>query len=142
MLTPARRKTLQILVILIMILLALLLLFGLAFNTKGLTGAALSDLGHTGPAPFFHMGIGLLVGLGALINMILSLRSGERRVQVFGTLAFASILIAGSLGLVFISSGFRDTALLLGLVPLFVLAVVSYILELVFLRAPSKRLAS
>lgn len=146
----SRVRTLRNLVFLNLGLLLLLLVFGLAFDSAGAarvrsplspgqvntsSASILAGLAQAGPSAFIHMLLGVVVGLLSILNMAAALRSGVRRIQVFGTLAFLSILAAGSLGLVFVASGFRDTFLLLGLVPLFILAVISYLLELFSLKA-------
>ena len=141
----SRLRTLRTLVIMNLCLMVLLLLFGLTFDTKGIVrattsnvtaGQLVSALNQAGIASYLHMGIGIVLGIFSLVNMVLSLRSGIRRVQVFGTLAFLSILAAGIVGLFFVASGFQKTGLLVGLVPLFMLAFLAYVLEWFFLRSP------
>ncbi len=148
MLKDKHIKALRTLVILNLALMALLLAFGLAFSTEGLAsasgasaGTVLDDLNRAGASSFIHMILGLFVGLFSLINLVLALRSGLPRVQFFGSLAFLAILFAGSLGLVYIFTGFRFTWLILFLVPLFVISVLSYLLELYSLRRPPQPLA-
>ena len=140
-----RLKALRIWVLVNLLLMALLLIFGMAFemggpaagSSGGITlGRVITDLHQAGIASYIHIILGLLVGLFSLINMILVLRSRLLKVQICGTLAFLFILAAGILGLFFIASGFQNTGLLVGLVPLFGLSVLSYLLELVFLRTP------
>ena len=135
------RRTLRILVWLNLALLLLLLIFGLAFDSTQATRLAPSGfsttvaaIGRTGASGFIHMSLGLLVGLFALVNLVVALRSGLRRVQIFGSLAFLAILAAGIVGLFFVFTGFQDTGLILGLVPLFLLSVIAYLLELFSLK--------
>jgi hypothetical protein len=144
---PQRLGTLRVLVITNLVLLALLLIFGLAFDPTNVTGKTaspfsatetFSTLERSGTASFIHMGLGILVGITSLANMVLCLQTGIKRLQISGSLAFLAILFAGTLGLFFIFSGLRNTTLLLGLVPLFILAVVSDFMELIFLRAPAR----
>jgi hypothetical protein len=141
----SQRKNLRTLVILNLALLALLLVFGLAFDTKNMAGGPpsgitpaqlVTDFNQAGIASYLHMGIGIVLAVFSLANTMLALRSGWRRVQVFGTLALLFILAAGIFGLFFVASGFQATALLAGLVPFFILSVLAYLMELLFLRAP------
>lgn len=129
-----RLKTLRILVILNLVLMLVLLLFGVsAESPSGTAASALSLLQPSGAILIAHMLIGLVLGAVSLANLFFSLRSGLRRIQLSGLFAFLSILTAGIGGIFFVLSNFRNTAILFALFPLFISAVVFYILEYVFL---------
>lgn len=84
-------------------------------NPPSLPAFSLSDssafnaaLGTVGLLAQTHAVLGFLIWLVGLVNLVLSLRSGVRRVQVFGFLAFLSLTLAGLGGTFFVASGFNN----------------------------------
>ncbi len=104
-----------------MVLLAMLVvqyLFGMSVNISnppslpafrvvdsGALTAALKAAGGVAPE---HAVLGFCIWVIALVNVVLSLRTGIRRVQVLGCLAFLAVTLAGIGGTVFITSGFNN----------------------------------
>ncbi len=67
--------------------------------------AALKAAGGLAPE---HAVLGFVIWVVALLNVVLSLRTGVRRVQVFGCLALLAVTLAGIGGTLFITSGFNN----------------------------------
>lgn len=112
-----RVKTLRIAVIVILVLLALQYELGIsvimadaanippfAFSVQAVSEA----LRGVGPVALVHASMGGLLLLLSLITMALSLLSRVRGAQIWGTLAFLSILSAAYGGLAFVLSGFQN----------------------------------
>ncbi len=95
-------------------------------------------LGKAGTVAMIHASVGILVGLIAILNLILALRSHIRSVQVFGSLTFLAVLIAGIMGLSFVRSGFQNDGFSHGMATNFILSFIFSFLELYFLK-PSPR---
>ena len=64
----------------------------------------------------------------------LSLRSGLRSLQAFGSLAFLTILLADLTGLLYTLSGFQNNGDTHGMASNFLLSFTFYFLELYFLK--------
>ena len=143
-------KDLKVLRVSIMTLLALLFLqfeFGMATNLSNLpslppipnTMAGYSTgfnntLAQAGPVAVVHASLGSLLGLATIFVLVLCLRSGRRSVQVFGSLAFVTTLLAGITGTLFVMSGFQNDGFSHGMATNFLLAYTFYFLELYFLK--------
>jgi len=82
------------------------------------------------------LGSGLVIF--AILSLISSLRSGLRSLQVFGSLAFLTILLAAITGLLFTMSGFQKRRDSHGMATNFLLSFTFYFLELYFLKPPTK----
>jgi hypothetical protein len=143
-------KTLRISVIVILVLLVLQYELGIAVNianppaqppfslSLGAVWDALNKVGGASP-PHAILGAGLV--LLSLLNLVLSLRSRIRSVQIFGSLIFLSILIAAGGGLFFTLSGFQDDHATHAMATNFMLAFIFSFLELYNLKpqaAPRK----
>jgi hypothetical protein len=140
----AKRLTgLRIMVIVILALLGLQYEFGMAvnlatqpslapfgFSLTAVTGA----LNQIGAVAVIHASLGSALVIIALINLILSLRSGLRSLQVFGSLAFLTILLAAITGLLYTLSGFQNNGDTHGMATNFLLSFTFYFLELYFMK--------
>jgi hypothetical protein len=130
-------------VIVILALLGLQYEFGMAVNIAnppslppvGFSPLDISNaLFKVGAVAVIHASLGSALVIIALINLILSLRSGLRSVQVFGSLAFISILLAALTGYLYTLSGFQNNGDTHGMATNFLLSFTFYFLELYFLK--------
>ena len=131
---------------LVMIILALLVIqfeFGMAVNISdpphlspfGFSMVKFNDaLNQVGIMAQLHAGLGTLLAILSLVILILSLRSGVRSVQIFGSLAFLAVLLAAIMGQLFVQSGFQNDNYTHGMASNFILSLVFYFLELYFLK--------
>ncbi len=142
-----RFKGLRTWVIVMLAFLVLQYEFGIAFNLTNLPslspfGFSLvqfnNALNRVGPVAQTHAGWGVIVGVLAIVLMILSLRSGIRSVQVFGSLGFVGVLVAGIMGQFFVMSGYQNDNYSHGMATFFILTFIFYFLELYFLK-PARR---
>ena len=81
-----------------------------------------------------HSVLGFLVWLLAVVNLVLSLRSPLRRVQVFAALALLSVTLAGVGGTLFVASGFNNDDFSSTMAGNFLFSYTFLFLELYFLR--------
>jgi hypothetical protein len=146
-----RLRALQIIVMVVIFLLAIQFELGMAVNIanpptlspigSSLTGVSqgIGDaLNQAGGAAPYHAGLGTLLVLFSLVNLVLSLRSGIRSVQVFGCLAFIATCLAATTGLLFVLSGFQNDGYSHGMATNFILSYTFYFLELYFLKPAPK----
>ena len=142
-----RLATIRVIVIVMLALLGLQYEFGMAVNIANLptlapvafSSSALSTaLQQAGLVAVLHAGLGSGLIVFALINLILSLRSGLRSLQVFGSLAFLTILLAALTGLLFTLSGFQNNGYTHGMATNFLLSFTFYFLELYSLKPAPK----
>jgi hypothetical protein len=143
-------KQLKGLRIMVMVLLALLGLqyeFGMAVNIanppslppSGLSISGVSNaLNRVGAVAVIHASLGSGLVLFSLVALILSLRSGVRSVQVFGSLTFLTVLLAAITGLLYTMSGFQNDGDSHGMATNFLLSFTFYFLELYFLKPSPK----
>lgn len=136
-------RSLRVMVPILLVLLALQFEFGMAVNLSGppslapfgfslpaLSGA----LAQAGTVAVIHAVLGGLLVILALVVLVLSLASEVRTLQVFGSLAFLSTVLAASTGLLFVLSGFQNDGDSHGMATNFILAFAFYFLELYFLK--------
>jgi hypothetical protein len=149
-----RLLVLRILVIVLLVLLAFQFELGMAvnianppsiapiaFSFSGLSTGVNDALNRAGGAAQFHAGLGSLLVLLSVVNLVLSLRSGARGAQIFGVLAFLTTSLAATTGLLFVLSGFQNDGDSHGMATNFILSFAFYFLELYFLKpAPQTRL--
>ncbi|HVM72491.1 MAG TPA: hypothetical protein VMT91_12090 [Anaerolineales bacterium] len=102
----------------------------LGFSLNGISSA----LQQAGAVTVIHASLGSGLVIFSLINLFLSLRSGLRSVQVFGSLAFLTTLLAAITGLLFTLSGFQNDGDTHGMATNFLLSFTFYFLELYFLK--------
>jgi len=130
-------------VIIILCLLGLQYEFGMAVNIANppslaplsfSTNAVSNALQQAGVVAVIHASLGSGLVLFSLINLIFSLRSGLRSVQVFGSVAFLSTLLAALTGLLFTLSGFQNDGYSHGMATNFLLSFTFYFIELYFLK--------
>jgi hypothetical protein len=142
-----RLKGLRIQVMVILVLLILQFELGMAANLNGppklspfaYSMVKFSDaLNRAGVVEGIHAGLGSLLPIGALVIMIRSLRSRIRSVQIIGTLAFVTVFLAATTGVLFVLSGFQNDNFSHGMATNFILSVVFYFLELYFLKPAPK----
>jgi hypothetical protein len=134
-------------VIVILALLALQYELGMAVNISnppslspfGISLNAVSNALHqAGVVAVLHASLGVLLVIFSVINLIFSLRSGLRSVQIFGSLAFLATLLAAITGLLFTMSGFQNDGDSHGMATNFLLSFTFYFLELYFLKPAPK----
>jgi hypothetical protein len=142
-----RSKGLRIMVMVLLALLGLQYEFGMAVNIanppslppSGLSISGVSNaLNRVGAVAVIHASLGSGLVFISIISLILSLRSGMRSVQVFGSLAFLTILLAAITGLLYTMSGFQNDGDSHGMATNFLLSFSFYFLELYFLKAAPK----
>jgi hypothetical protein len=134
-------------VIVLLALLGLQYEFGMAVNIANppslppfglsLTGVS-NALNQVGVVAVIHASLGSGLVIFSLINLVLSLRSSLRSVQVFGSLAFLTILLAAITGLLYTMSGFQNNGDTHGMATNFLLSFTFYFLELYFLKPTPK----
>jgi hypothetical protein len=142
-----RLKGLRIMVMVLLALLGLQYEFGMAVNIANppslpAFGFSLNDvliaLNQIGVVAVIHASLGSGLVFISIISLILSLRSGMRSVQVFGSLAFLTILLAAITGLLYTMSGFQNDGDSHGMATNFLLSFTFYFLELYFLKPAPK----
>jgi hypothetical protein len=142
-----RFKGLRVMVMVMLALLGLQYEFGMAVNIAnppslpaiGLSSNAVTHaLQQAGVIAVIHASLGSGLVVISIISLILSLRSGLRSVQVFGSLAFLTTLLAAITGLLFTLSGFQNDGDSHGMATNFLLAFTFYFLELYFLKPAPK----
>ena len=142
-----RFQDLRIMVIVLLALLGLQYEFGMAVaitNPPSLPQFGLSlnsvtnALQQAGVVAGIHASLGSGLVIFSLIALIFSLRCGLRSVQVFGSLAFLTTLLAAITGLLFTLSGFQNDGDSHGMATNFLLAFTFYFLELYFLKPALK----
>ena len=138
-----RLQGLRVMVIVMLALLGLQYEFGMTVNlatqpSLAPFGFSMSGVIHAlnqiGAVAVIHASLGSALVIIALINLILSLRSGLRSVQIFGSLAFLTILLAALTGLLYTLSGFQNNGDTHGMASNFLLSFTFYFLELYFLN--------
>ncbi len=136
---------LRLFVIFLLALLFLQYAFGLEVsfaNPPSLSAFSLADgnafnaaLNSVGTVAQVHAILGFFIWLVALLNLVLALRAAVRSVQVFGTLTFVGITLAGIGGTLFVASGFNDDGASRAMAGLFLLSYTFAFLQLYFLKA-------
>jgi hypothetical protein len=138
-----RLQGLRVMVIVILALLGLQYEFGMAVNLATQPSLApfgfsmdgvIHALNQIGAVAIIHASLGSALIILALINLVLSLRSGLRSVQIFGSLAFLTILMAALTGLLYTLSGFQNNGDTHGMATNFLLSFTFYFLVLYFLK--------
>jgi hypothetical protein len=138
-----RLQGLKVMVIIMLILLGLQYEFGMAVNLATQPSLApfgfsmngvIHALNQIGAVAVIHASLGSALVVIALISLIISLRSGLRSLQVFGSLAFLTILLAAVTGLLYTLSGFQNNGDTHGMATNFLLSFTFYFLELYFLK--------
>lgn len=137
-------KVLRISVVVLLVLLFFQYEFGIAINIANPSpqpAFSFSDnsafntaLNTAGGLAQPHAILGFLVWLFSLVNLVLSLRSGIRSIQIFGSLILLSITIAGAGGSFFVQSGFTNDQASHTMAASFILAYSFTFLELYFLK--------
>jgi hypothetical protein len=135
-----RLQGLKVMVIIMLILLGLQYEFGMAVNLATQPSLApfgfsmngvIHALNQIGAVAVIHASLGSAL---VVISLIISLRSGLRSLQVFGSLAFLTILLAAVTGLLYTLSGFQNNGDTHGMATNFLLSFTFYFLELYFLK--------
>ena len=128
-------------VIILLALLGLQYEFGMAVNIANPPNLAPTSLNGVNNA-LNQVGVEAVIhaslGTGLVISLIFSLRSGLRSLQVFGSLAFLTTLLAALTGLLFTMSGFQNDGDSHGMATNFLLSFTFYFLELYFLKPAAK----
>jgi len=73
-----------------------------------------------------------------MVILIRFLRSRVRSVQIVGTLAFVTVFLAATTGVLFVLSGFQNDNFSHGMAANFILSLVFYFMELYFLKPAPK----
>ena len=142
-----RYQGLRVMVIVLLTLLGLQYELGMAVNIGnppslppfGLSLNAVSNALHqAGLVAVLHASLGVWLVIFSVINLIFSLRTGLRSLQIFGSLAFLATLLAAITGLLFTLSGFQNDGYSHGMATNFLLSFTFYFLELYFLKPALK----
>jgi hypothetical protein len=140
-----RLQSLRIMVIILLALLGLQYEFGMAVNIANPPNLAPTSLNgvnnalnQVGVEAVIHASLGTGLVIFSIISLIFSLRSGLRSLQVFGSLAFLTTLLAALTGLLFTMSGFQNYGDSHGMATNFLLSFTFYFLELYFLKPAAK----
>ncbi len=140
-------KPLRILVIVILALLAIQYEFGMAVNIANPPSippfsfsfsAFRSALDQAGVVALLHAGLGGWLVIFTVINLILTLRTRVKSVQVFGVLSFISIASAAGGGLFFVLSGFQNDHASHAMATNFLLSFALFFIELYLIKPNSK----
>jgi len=102
----------------------------LAFSLSRVSAA----LSQAGSLAVTHALLGGLLVVLSLVSLCISLVSGERSLQFFGSLAFMTTVFAAFTGLLFVLSGFQNDGESHGMATNFILAFSFYFVELYFLK--------
>jgi hypothetical protein len=136
--------------VIVMIILALLVLqYELGMNVnlsdpKAIPPFSLSlngvshALNQVGGVAVIHAALGVCLVFFSIISLIFALRSGIRSVQIFGSLAFLTMFLAATTGLLFTLSGFQMDGYTEGMATNFLLSFIFNFMELYFLKPASK----
>ena len=149
---PTKRlRVLRILVMVLLFLIAVQFELGMAvnianpptispigFTLNGVTQGVGDALNTAGGAAPFHAGLGSLLVFFSVVTLVLSLRSGLRSVQIFGSLAFVATCLAATTGVLFVMSGFKNDGFSHGMATNFLLSYTFYFLTLYFLKPAPK----
>jgi hypothetical protein len=95
-------------------------------------------LDQAGGVIYLHAVMGGILALVSIINLVMALRSGLRRVQVVGVLVFLGIFVAAGGGLFFVLSGFQNDNASHAMATNFLLSFVLLFLELYFIKPEPK----
>jgi hypothetical protein len=140
---PRSSRSLRVIVLVLLALLAVQFEFGMAVNLAGpasITPLAFSlsrvsaALSQAGSLAVTHALLGGLLVVLSLVSLWISLLSGERSLQLFGSLAFMTTALAAITGLLFVLSGFQNNGDSHGMATNFILAFSFYFVELYFLK--------
>lgn len=145
-----RSNRLRGLRILVMVILAFLIIqfeFGMAVNITNPPALApfsfsitkVSDALHqVGTVALLHAILGAWLAVLAVVSLVMSLVTRVRSVQIVGTLAFFTIILAATSGLLFVLSGYQNDNFSHGMATNFILSFTFYFLELYFLKPDPK----
>ncbi len=81
---------------------------------------------------------GSLAGIFSVVSFIFALRTSIRSVQIFGSLAFLTVILAAITGLLFTLSGFQMDGYTEGMATNFLLTFSFYFMELYFMKPAPK----
>jgi len=138
-----RSKFLRGLIISMLVLLVTQFELGMAVNIAGPAtiptfGFSLTKilkvLDQAGGVSLPHAILGTLLVVFSVIILVPTLRTKARSVQITGLLAFVTMVLAASMGVVFTLSGFQNDNYSHGMASPFILTFSFYFLELYFLK--------
>lgn len=148
--TPNQFKTLRVMVVSTLILLSVQYELGMYINLSpnlpelapfGFSLMKISEALHlAGPVALAHAVLGSLLTLLSTLNLIFSLKSRIKSVQIVGGLGFVTMLVAMAGGILFTLSGFTEDHYSLAMASNFILTFTCYFLELYVLKPDSKTL--
>jgi hypothetical protein len=143
-----RFKTLRVMVVITLILLTIQYELGMVVNLSpdlpenpplGFSLITILDALHlAGPLALAHAGLGSFLALLSVLILILSLKVKIKGVKLFGSLGFLTIILATISGVLFTLSGFQADHFSLAMGSNFILAFISYFLELYLLKVDSQ----
>ena len=137
----------RITVMVILSLLAFQFELGMAVNIKGqpklpafgFSLSAFSDaLNRVGTVAVIHASLGTWLVVFSIISAIFAIKSAIRSVQIFGSLALLTTILAATAGILFTLSGFQMDGYSHGMATMFLLTFSFYFLELYFLKPDPK----
>ena len=108
--------------------------FSIATVTNALT--------QVGIIALIHAGLGSLLFILSILNLILAWRTNDRMARIFGAFGFLSMLFAAGGGLYFVLSGFQNDNASHAMATNFLLAYTWYFLELFYARLSLRRSGS
>jgi hypothetical protein len=144
-------RGLRAVVITILVTLAIQFEFGMAINLSGPPSispfsfsfpSVLNALNQIGFVGVVHAVLGTVLTIIAVVNLIMALASKMRGVQIFGALGFVSMVLAATMGVTFVLSGFQNDGYSHGMATNFLLTFVFHFLELYFLKPTGRTQAS
>jgi hypothetical protein len=136
-------KHLRDLVIAILVFLIIQFEFGMAVNLSDLPNLSpfnfsminlVSALDQAGVIALTHAVLGTFLVLIAIVNLVISLASKVRSVQIVGILSLLTMVLAETCGVLFTLSGFQNDNFSHGMATNFILTFGLYFLELYFLK--------
>ena len=140
-------KRLQGVVITLLVLLVIQFEFGMAVNLSNLPSIPPFDFSFPGIAgalnlagfvTVIHAVLGTLLTILSLIGLVMALASRIKSVQIFGALAFLTMALAATNGLLFTLSGFQNDNYSHGMATMFILTFGFYFIELYLLKPVAK----
>jgi len=146
-----RLRGLRVAVVTLLVCLAIQFEFGMATNLSDQPSipsfgfsfpGVLSALNQVGFVAVAHAVLGTGLTTFALISLVMALGSKMRGVQIFGVLGFLSMVLAATMGLSFVLSGFQNDNYSHGMATNFLLTFGFYFLELYFLKPAARTQAS
>lgn len=140
-------KSLRVVLPVLLVLLVVQFEFGMAVNLAGPPSLAplplslsrvAAALSQAGSVAWTHALLGGILVLFSLAALFISLASGKRSLQLVGSLAFVTTVLAAATGLLFVLSGFQNDGDSHGMATNFILAFSFCFIEMYLLKPADK----